>query len=258
VKIVIAQTRERLGRFVADQAAANLRSCLANGASCNLVIATGSSQFEVLDSLVGQPDIDWSRVCGYHLDEYIGLDRQHSASFVGYLAARFVNRLPLKSFYFLEGTLPADELRNKACTAIEDQQIDLLLCGIGENGHLAFNDPPADFMTEKPYLIVDLDEACRMQQVGEGWFDRIENVPKQAISMSIHKIMSAKQILCTVPDRRKAIAVRNSIEGEITSAVPASILQRHPNVTLILDTASSSLLSPDSLESCEFLEEGST
>lgn len=257
MKIVIAQNREQLGRFVAEQAATALRACLASQPSCNLVIATGSSQFEVLDQLVAQPDIDWSRVCGFHLDEYIGLDRQHSASFVGYLAARFVDKLPLQSFYFLDGTLPAKELQEKACAAIGEQAIDLLLCGIGENAHLAFNDPPADFLTDEPYLIVELDDACRMQQVGEGWFDRFENVPKQAISMSIDKIVSAKQILCTVPDRRKALAVKNSVEGEVTSAVPASILQRHSHTTLILDSASSSQLSPSSLETCNFLDEAS-
>lgn len=253
MKTVIAQNREQLGRFVAEQAATALRNCLANQPSCNLVIATGSSQFEVLDQLVMQSDIDWSRVCGFHLDEYIGLDRQHSASFVGYLASRFVNRLPLKSFYFLDGTLPPETLRQDACAAIANQPIDLMLCGIGENGHLAFNDPPADFLTEKSYLIVDLDDACRRQQVGEGWFDRLEDVPKQAITMSIHKIVSAQQILCTVPDRRKALAVRDTIEGEVTSACPASILQRHANTTLILDAASSSLLSQESLESCSYL-----
>lgn len=253
MKIVVAQDREELGRFVSDQAAEALRSCLKNQATCNLVVATGSSQFEVLDGLVHQTGIDWGRVHGFHLDEYLGLASNHSASFCGYLASRFADKLPLGSFFFMEGTRPPQELKQAASEAIRDKGIDLLLCGIGENGHLAFNDPPADFETEDPYLIVNLDQACRKQQVGEGWFDALPDVPEQAISMSIQQILKAQQILCTVPDRRKAEAVQKTVEGEVTPTVPASILQRHPQVTLILDTASRSLLAPQTLEKCQHL-----
>lgn len=253
MKIVIAQDRAELGRFVSQQAAEIIRNCLATQDTCNLVVATGSSQFEVLEGLINQPDIDWSRVHGFHLDEYLGLPRNHSASFCGYLASRFVDKVPLGSFFYMDGTRPAEELKSAACEAIRDQTIDLLLCGIGENGHLAFNDPPADFTSDAPYLVVELDEACRRQQVGEGWFDSLADVPTHAISMSIQQILKAKRILCTVPDRRKAEAVKNSVEGMITPAVPASILQDHSAMTLILDSASSSLLSSATFESSEHL-----
>ncbi|MEZ6133564.1 MAG: glucosamine-6-phosphate deaminase [Pirellulaceae bacterium] len=254
MQIVVAPDREAIGRFVSERAAEILRDCLANQESCHLVVATGSSQFEVLDNLVQQPDIDWRRVHGFHLDEYLGIAQDHSASFVGYLKSRFADKLPLASFFFMDGLQPAAELQREASAAIAGKDIDLLLCGIGENGHLAFNDPPANFDASEPYLIVELDEACRRQQVGEGWFDSLTDVPTQAISMSIRQIMSAKRILCTVPDRRKAEAVRDTVEGSVTPQVPASILQQHPQTTLILDASSSSLLTPNTLATCQHLE----
>lgn len=243
MKIVVAKDRIAMGSYTAEQAASHLRQCLSQKSECNLVIATGSSQFEVLDSLVNQPNIDWSRVNGFHLDEYLGIDRSHSASFCGYLANRFVDRLPLKSFLYLDGTKLPELLRTQASEQLAERTIDLLLCGIGENGHLAFNDPPANFETDDPYLIVELDEACRRQQVGEGWFDSLEQVPTQAISMSINQILKAQKILCSVPDQRKAEAVRNTVEGELSPMVPASALRRHPDVTLVLDEASATMLS---------------
>ncbi|MDX1930596.1 MAG: glucosamine-6-phosphate deaminase [Pirellulaceae bacterium] len=243
MRIVVAKDRITMGRYTAEKAATHLRQCLSQKTECNLVIATGSSQFEVLDSLVSQPDIDWSRVNGFHLDEYLGIDRSHSASFCGYLAKRVVDRVPLKSFFYLDGTKLPELLRSQASEQLAARTIDLLLCGIGENGHLAFNDPPADFATQEPYLIVELDEACRRQQVGEGWFDSLDQVPTQAISMSIHQILKADKILCSVPDQRKAEAVRNTVEGELSPQVPASALKQHADVTLVLDAASATLLS---------------
>lgn len=248
MQIVIAQDRQQLGRYVAEQAAGELRARLAEQDRVHLVVATGSSQFEVISHLIGQPDIDWSRVHGFHLDEYLGIPSDHSASFCGYLKSRFVDHVPLGSFFYLDGSLPAEQLRQAANQQLKDKQIDLLLCGIGENGHLAFNDPPADFESDDPYLLVVLDEACRKQQVGEGWFDSLQNVPERAISMSIRQILKAKTILCSVPDRRKAEAVKNTVDGPIDPMVPASILQQHPNIHLILDKPSSSLLSPLTME----------
>lgn len=248
MNIVIANDRAELGRFVATQAAEILISCLAEKSECNIVVATGSSQFEVLDSLVQQPGIDWSRVNGFHLDEYLGIERTHPASFCGYLSSRFVERVPLKSFLYLDGTTDPGELVSKAADAIGGKTIDLLLCGIGENCHLAFNDPPADFDTKDPYLVVDLDEACRRQQVGEGWFDTFDQVPTQAISMSVNQILNAEQILCSVPDRRKAEAVRLTVEAPIDPIAPATALRNHKNTTLILDKSSGSLLSEQSLQ----------
>jgi glucosamine-6-phosphate deaminase len=244
MKIVIAEDRAAMGKYTAHHAAMYLRKCLAEKAECNIVVATGSSQFEVLDSLVKEPGIEWNRVNGFHLDEYLGLHRSHSASFCGYLASRFVERVPLKSFFYLDGTKTPEELKAEASHRISGVTIDLMLCGIGENAHLAFNDPPANFTTQDPYLIVDLDEACRKQQVGEGWFDSLDEVPTQAISMSIHQILTARKIYCSVPDGRKAQAVRDSVEGEISPMVPATALRNHGDVTLVLDSASSTLLAP--------------
>ncbi len=251
MKIVIAEDRVAMGKYTAQQAAAYLRMCLEEKAECNLVVATGSSQFEVLDSLVQEPGIDWQRVNGYHLDEYIGLPRSHSASFCGYLASRFVDRVPMKSFFYLDGTQLPAELKADASRRIAGVSIDLMLCGIGENAHLAFNDPPANFTTQDPYLIVDLDEACRKQQVGEGWFDSLEQVPTQAISMSIHQILTASKILCSVPDRRKARAVRDAVEGAVSPLVPATALRQHADVTLVLDAAAAMKLSTTSLSQAE-------
>ncbi len=251
MRIAIAPDRPALGQYVAQKAAEVLRQALQAKPSVNLVVATGSSQFEVLSALVSQADIDWSRVHGFHLDEYLGIADTHPASFCGYLKDRFVSKVPLASFHFMSGLIPASELKQQADAALAGKQIDLMLCGIGENGHLAFNDPPANFDADDPYLIVELDEACRRQQVGEGWFDSMASVPKQAISMSIRQIMKSKVILCTVPDRRKADAVRNSVEGPITNQVPASILQQHASTLLALDVGASSMLSPSTLEKCD-------
>ncbi|QDV27011.1 glucosamine-6-phosphate deaminase [Aureliella helgolandensis] len=250
MKIVIAPDRAELGHFTAQRAAETLRDALASRDECNLVIATGSSQFEVLDSLTQQPDIDWSRVNGFHLDEYLGIGRDHAASFSGYLASRFVDRLPLKSFYYLDGLLPPETLQANAEQMLQGRQIDLLLCGIGENGHLAFNDPPADFSAKACYHLVDLDEACRRQQVGEGWFDSLESVPTRAISMTVSQILRADKIYCSVPDRRKAEAVKASIESEISPNCPATALRQHQDVTLVLDEPSASLLSDDVRAGC--------
>lgn len=251
MRIIVAKDRQQLGSYVAQQAASILRSCLNQQETVHLAVATGSSQFEVLSHLVQQPDIQWSRVHGLHLDEYLGLDRSHPASFCGYLHERFVKHVPIGSFFYLDGTLDPETLLQCANQYLRGKRIDLMLCGIGENGHLAFNDPPADFKSDDPYLIVNLDEACRRQQVGEGWFDSLDAVPKQAISMSIRQILKAESILCSVPDLRKAEAVRNSVEGPVTPVVPASILQQHPSAQLILDADSSSLLGSIIREKCE-------
>jgi len=248
VNIVIAKDRPQLGNWVASQAAAELRKVMAEHGEARLLIATGSSQFEVLDELSQHMDVHWPAVSGFHLDEYIGIAADHPASFCGYLKTRFVDRVPLKGFHYLRGDVDPYGLTAEANQAInahptDRPPIDVALVGIGENGHLAFNDPPADFDCEDAYIIVKLDEACRLQQVGEGWFAGLEDVPTTAISMSIRQIMKSAKIFCSVPDERKAIAVQKSVEGEVTPQVPASILQRHPNVTLIVDKAAASLLS---------------
>jgi glucosamine-6-phosphate deaminase len=221
-----------------------LREALAERGEANIIVATGASQFEMLARLSQEPNIDWHRVRGFHLDEYVGLSIKHPASFRRYLWERFVSRLPLplRAFHYLDGEDdPAAEAR-RVSEILRSHPVDVAFVGIGENGHLAFNDPPADFETEAPYIVVQLDDACRRQQLGEGWFPTFNDVPRQAISMSIRQIMKSKAIICTVPDERKAEAVRSAVEGEVTPHVPASILQRHEQCTLFLDNPAASRL----------------
>jgi len=252
VKIVIVADRAQMGSWAAEHAASELRRVIADRGHANLLIATGSSQFEVLDALSRQPDVDWSSVTGFHLDEYIGVSPEHPASFCGYLMARFVDRVPLKKFHFLRGDGDTSQtmrvVGTELTTGSSIPPIDVAMVGIGENGHLAFNDPPADFECDDPYIVVKLDEACRLQQVGEGWFPDLKSVPEYAISMSIRQIMKSAMIICSVPDERKAVAVQRSVEGPVTPDVPASILQSHPNATLVLDRAASSRLSSVALQ----------
>lgn len=244
MKIVRAQTRADLGPRAAADGAALIRRALAGRGHANVIVATGSSQFEMLDALAKAPDIRWDKVTAFHLDEYVGLPITHPASFRGYLWQRFASRLPvpLAAFHYVNAeTDPAAECARLG-EVIKAHPIDVAFIGIGENAHVAFNDPPADFETEVPYLTVTLDEACRRQQLGEGWFPTLADVPTRAISMSVRQILKSAAIVCTVPDERKAAAVRDSVEGPVTPAVPASILQRHPNLTLYVDAAAASLL----------------
>ncbi len=240
-----------MGRWVAEAAAADLRQAIQANGKANLVVATGSSQFEVLGELVKQPDIDWTRVHGFHLDEYVGISTQHPASFCKYLKERFVDHVPLASFEYLQGDQDPAETINRAGTLLSDSAIDVALVGIGENGHLAFNDPPANFTTEEPYLLVTLDEPCRLQQVGEGWFGSLEEVPTHAISMSVRQILKAAKIYCSVPDQRKAAAVRATLEDDISPEIPASILREHSQATLVIDEAAASELADSTRSALE-------
>jgi glucosamine-6-phosphate deaminase len=242
MKICVLPDRVAMGQQAAQDGAATIRAALASRGAANIIVATGASQFEVLAALVKEPDIDWSCVTGFHLDEYLGLSMTHPASFRKYLKERFVDQVPMGMFHYVDGEGDARAECDRLGNIIRSAPIDLALVGIGENGHLAFNDPPADFQTEEPYLVVDLDDACRRQQLGEGWFPSFEDVPRQAISMSIRQIMKSGSIVCSVPDERKAEAVRNSVEGPVTPLVPASILQQHPSATLYVDHAAASLL----------------
>lgn len=245
MNIQIFDTKKELGKKSASEAAEKIRSAIQKKGDANIILATGASQFETLANLVEQPDIDWSKVTMFHLDEYVNLPETHPASFRKYLKERFEAKVPeLKAAHYIQAghDNPQQECQ-RLNEIISEIEIDVALVGIGENGHLAFNDPPADFETEAPYIVVELDEACRRQQMGEGWFDSIDDVPEQAISMSIKQIMKSKNIICSVPDRRKAEAVKNCLEGEITNMHPASILQAHSNCTIYLDQQSASMLS---------------
>jgi glucosamine-6-phosphate deaminase len=233
-----------LGQLAGKTGAALIRKTIQNQGFANIILATGTSQFETLNQLLLEKDIDWSKVSVFHLDEYIGIPITHPASFRKYLLERFFTKVPqLKEYHLIDGEQDPEKECERLSKLIRQHPIDVAFVGIGENGHLAFNDPPADFETEKPYLVVDLDHACRMQQLGEGWFPDLESVPTQAISMSIRQILTSKSIVCSVPDLRKAQAVKDCLEGEITNLHPASILQNHPDCRVYLDAAASSKLS---------------
>ncbi|WP_312398626.1 glucosamine-6-phosphate deaminase [Sphingobacterium sp.] len=243
MNVKILKTREELGLAAGKAGIAAIKTAIAANGEANIILATGQSQFETLATLVAAADIDWSKVRMFHLDEYIGISVTHKASFRNYLTERFVDLVgPLKEVVLIDGEgdpqLECDRLGKK----IEAHPIDVAFVGIGENGHLAFNDPPADFEASAAYLLVNLDMQCRQQQLGEGWFVSIDEVPAQAISMSIRQIMLSRKIICAVPDRRKAAAVRNCLSGAISNWHPASILQRHQDCTCYLDQESASLL----------------
>jgi glucosamine-6-phosphate deaminase len=234
-----------LGNASGKEAAEKIKEAISQKGVANIILATGTSQFETLQQLLGDKEIDWSAVNMFHLDEYIGLSITHKASFRKYLMERFIQKVPsLRAAHLIDGEVdPASECKRLGQLILE-HPIDVCLCGIGENGHLAFNDPPADFETTSPYIVVALDEACRNQQFGEGWFPTLDDVPKQAISMSIHQIMQSAHIICSVPDERKAKAVKDCLENEVSPLYPASILQQHPSCSLYLDKQSSCLLQP--------------
>jgi len=242
----IYKTKQQMGAAAAAQAAEAIKNAIESKGEANIILATGTSQFETLKNLVEAGGIDFSKVTMFHLDEYIGLTADHPASFRKFLKERFVDNVPdLKAVHFINGdaTNPQQECQRVA-NFIATRPIDVALIGIGENGHLAFNDPPADFKTEEPYLIVELDERCRAQQLGEGWFATLGQVPRRAISMSIRQIMKSACLIVSVPEKRKAEAVRNALEGQVLPMCPASILQRHKNCKIFMDKEAASLLSP--------------
>ena len=234
----------QLGQAAGKDAAVLIRETIEKNGGANIILATGASQFETLNQLIAEKSIDWGKVVMFHLDEYIGLPVTHNASFRKYLQERFLAKVtPLKAAYLVNGeTDPVAECARLG-ELIKRHPVDVALVGIGENGHLAFNDPPADFETVEPYIIVELDELCRKQQMGEGWFPSVEDVPRKAISMSVRQILKSKHIICSVPDGRKATAVRNTVEQKPSNIYPASILQTHAGCTLYLDRMSAAFLS---------------
>jgi glucosamine-6-phosphate deaminase len=240
---LISNNPKELGKAAGKEGAKLIRMTIERNGNANIILATGTSQFETLNQLISEPGIDWSKITMFHLDEYIGLPTTHPASFRKYLLERFVSKVPsLKAVYLIDGEGDSNVECNRLAASIREHPIDVAFVGIGENGHLAFNDPPADFETEEPYLIVTLDEACRKQQLGEGWFKGFEEVPAKAISMSVKQILKSKSIICSVPDKRKALAVKNCLEHPVSNLFPATALQQHAHCVCFLDTASASLL----------------
>lgn len=240
----ILESPHELGKAAGAAAADLIRKAISTKDSANIIVATGTSQFETLNQLIAEQNIDWSKVVMFHLDEYIGLSITHAASFRKYLKERFLSKVPaLKATYLINGETNTSNECKRLRELISKHPIDVALVGIGENGHLAFNDPPANFETEDPYIVVELDEACRKQQLGEGWFRSLEEVPRSAISMSIKQILKSKNIICSVPDQRKAMAVKNSTMHPVSNLFPATALQLHSSCTCFLDKESSSLLS---------------
>ena len=236
-----------MGKAAGAQAANAIRAAIQARGRARIVAATGASQYQFLDALTAASGIDWKSVEFFHLDEYIGLPMTHPASFCKFLRERLIDKVGITKYHFLDGEADPAEVIRQTSLAIAAAPIDIAFAGIGENGHIAFNDPPADFETEEPYLIVNLDEACRRQQVGEGWFPNLAAVPKRAISMSVRQVLRAKEIVAVVPDARKAEAVRACFDGPISPMAPASILRTHPNATIYLDKQSSALLNPATL-----------
>jgi glucosamine-6-phosphate deaminase len=241
-KIRIFRNSFEMALAAAVDGVAALQRAIQEFGKVRLVAATGASQLQFLAALTDDRSVDWNRVELFHLDEYAGLDQKHPASFAKYIRERIIDPTGIRHYYLLDGARPASEVMAEAGKRVTAEPIHVAFVGIGENGHLAFNDPPADFVNPAPYLLVDLDEACRRQQVGEGWFSELAQVPRQAISMSIQQILKARRILCVVPDGRKARAVAGALDGPVTPEVPASILQTHPDVTVYLDEAAASLL----------------
>ncbi len=243
VQLNLFESTEALGLAAGKAGAAVIRDAIAARGRATIIVATGVSQYAVLDSLL-QEDLPWDKVTAFHLDEYVGLPETHAASFRKYLKERFVSKVYLAEMHFIDGDSgDPDEVCRVLGARISQETVDVAFVGMGENAHLAFNDPPADFDTETPYIVVTLDEACRMQQVGEGWFPGLKDVPEQAISMSIREILRARVIINSCPEDRKAAAVRAVLEGPISPGCPASILRAHRDCRFYLDGASAAQLS---------------
>jgi glucosamine-6-phosphate deaminase len=247
MRIRILEGRTALGKAAAEQGATAMQHAIRETGRARIIGASAASQFEFLDELTSTPGIDWKKVELFHLDEYIGLPKTHPASFCKFLQERLISKTGMVTYHFLDGEKDPAEVIRETNQAISAAPIDVAFVGIGENGHLAFNDPPADFETEEPYIVVNLDRVCRQQQVGEGWFPNIEAVPTQAISMSVKQVLKSKEILAVVPGPKKAEAIKACFDGPISPMAPSSILRTHTNATIYLDRESAALLSPATL-----------
>jgi glucosamine-6-phosphate deaminase len=247
MRLRVYENRTSLGHAAAVQAAAAIQNAIAQHGKARIIGASAASQFEFLEALTSTPGVDWKCVELFHLDEYIGLPMTHPASFCKFLQDRLISKTGISRYHLLNGEEDPAIVIRRTNEAISASPIDVAFVGIGENGHLAFNDPPADFETEEPYIVVNLDEACRRQQIGEGWFPDLQAVPQRAVSMSVRQVLKAKEILAVVPGPKKAQAIKACFDGPVSPMAPSSILRTHPNATIYLDKESAALLSPSTL-----------
>lgn len=245
MKFRIFPDKRALASAAAGHASDSLQKALRERGSARIVAATGAAQFEFLEQLTKSEGIDWKKVEMFHLDEYIGIPASHPASFRKFLLDRLISKTGITRHHLLDGEANPQDVIAQLTAEIRKAPIDLEFAGIGENGHLAFNDPPADFETDESYIVVDLDEACRRQQLGEGWFKTLDDVPRRALSMTVRQALKAREIICIVPESRKAEAVAKCFQGEISPLAPASILRTHSNAIIYLDADSAALLTPE-------------
>lgn len=252
MKTIFCASKTQLAEEAAADGAETIRAAIRRKGHSTIVVPTGASQLEMLAALVTAPDVDWGKVTAFHLDEYVGMPLSHPASFRRFLHERFLARLPmpLAAFHDIDGEGDVRAECARLSRLIAGQEIDVSFIGIGENGHLAFNDPPADFDTDQSFMVVRLDEPCRRQQLGEGWFKSLDQVPAEAITMSVPQILKSRRLICSVPDQRKARAVKAALEGPLTPDVPASILRNHPDAVIFLEPESASLLSGGTYAAC--------
>lgn len=242
MKIHVDSTAEQMGNRAAQETARRIRAAVQANGVCRILLSTGASQFEMLDALTKMEDIPWNQVVMFHLDEYVGMPMTHPASFRKYLKERFIDKVHPGAYFFVNGEGDIQKNIETLTKEIRKAPIDVALVGIGENGHIAFNDPPADFETHEAYIVVNLDERCKKQQLGEGWFATMADVPNQAISMTVYQIMQSKAILSVVPGLRKAQAIQNTLEApQVTNRIPATKLREHSDWELFLDSNSASL-----------------
>lgn len=245
MNLTVSPDKYSLARVAAEHAADTIRRAISERDCARIVAATGASQFEFLEELTKTRDIDWKKVEMFHLDEYLNMPPTHPASFRKYLRERLIDKVGITRAHLLDGQREPGGVIAEMTVEIRKVPIDIAFVGIGENGHLAFNDPPADFETDEAYIVVELDESCRRQQLGEGWFKSLEEVPRRALSMTVRQILKAREIIAVVPDARKARAVAKCFQGEINPMAPASVLRTHPKTFVYLDRDSAALLGPE-------------
>lgn len=241
MKIHIERDEKVLGQKSTDLIRDILNRAIEENGEARILLSTGASQFSTIEALIAS-DIDWSKVEMFHLDEYINLEEGHPASFRKYLKERFISKVNLKKAHLVDGNGDVEANIQKLTEEIIKKPIDVGVIGIGENSHIAFNDPPADFDTRESFIVVELDDKCKNQQVGEGWFDTIDDVPKTAITMSVQQILSCRTIVSCVPFSVKANAIKDTLGEPVNNMVPATILKTHNDWHLFLDQGSASLI----------------